>query len=224
MTAIVTSKPTTTRTTAARLLVSAYLAAAGALLCGPVTLQMSAIRDGLDAATALSPVTPPMLAYLLVPVAVLSSLWLVLTPGLLLATAFLRSDTLGHWLLHGLALSLVVVSIGIEGVETMVGGPLRGGGFIAVVVVLATAASAAALARPDHAWTGRAPGTAWVAELGIATALVAVVLIALLPKFFFEAFNGDGAHTFEATRLLMHRAVAFFDATAGGISGFPGTK
>lgn len=222
MTAIVTSTATTTRTMAARLLVSTYLAAAGALLCGPVTLQMSAIRDGLDAASALSPVTPPMLAYLLVPVAVLSSLWLVLTPGLLLATAFLRSTTLGHWLLHGLALSVVVVSIGTESVEAMLGGPLRGAGFIGVVVALATAAGAAALARRRHAWTGRAPGTSWIAELSIAATLVVVVLVALLPKFFFEAFNGDGAHTFEATRLLMHRAVAFFDATAGGISGFPG--
>ena len=222
MTPVVTSTGTATRPMAVRLLVSSYLAAAGALLCGPVTLQMSAIRDSLDATSALAPVTPPLLAYGLVPVAVLSSLWLVLTPGLLLATAFLRSNTLGHWLLHGLALSLVVVSVGTESVEAMIGEPLLGARFVAVVVALATGAGVAALARPRHIWTERAPGTSWTAELSLAVALVAVLLVAMLPKFFFEAFNGDGAHTFEVTRLLMHRAVPFFDESAGGISRFPG--
>jgi hypothetical protein len=49
-----------------------------------------------------------------------------------------------------------------------------------------------------------------------------LLVAALTPKIYWEAFNGDGAHAFEATRLLLVQNVPFFPSDAGDISGFPG--
>jgi hypothetical protein len=49
-----------------------------------------------------------------------------------------------------------------------------------------------------------------------------VLLIALAPKFYWESFNGDGAHSFEATRLLLFHPLPFWSRTAGDLADFPG--
>ena len=57
----------------------------------------------------------------------------------------------------------------------------------------------------------------------IGLALVPILfLVVFVPKFFWEAFNGDGAHAYEASRLLLTQATPFWpwDTRVGGT--YPG--
>ena len=60
-------------------------------------------------------------------------------------------------------------------------------------------------------------------ELGLLVLTALVAYYALSPKLLFEAFNGDGAHAFESSRLLLRHALPFFwPDSAGPVAGFPG--
>jgi hypothetical protein len=48
-----------------------------------------------------------------------------------------------------------------------------------------------------------------------------MMLVALTPKFYWENFNGDGAHAYESARLLLFGTLPFWPPAAGGISTFP---
>jgi len=50
-----------------------------------------------------------------------------------------------------------------------------------------------------------------------------LLLIVLTPKFYWENFNGDGAHAFESARLLLVQPLPFWPASSGAIASFPGT-
>ena len=210
------------RRTLATLVASAWIAAALAASAPAVMARFAALAPAITAAT--TPVDllrlAPVLVLLALPAAVAGTAWLVLTPGLVISAAWARPSTPGHWLAGGLALSLVLVSAVVEGVEVLIGGPLLGAPFAGLVAVLTTLCAALAWRRPDtNAWNDARPW--WPLTLPF---LVGpwILLVAMAPKFVYEAFNGDGAHTFEATRLLLRHAVAFFGPEYGGISGFPG--
>jgi hypothetical protein len=214
----------TTRHAALLVLLATAAAAGIALGAEGMMGRVLEMRVTATSATTVSDTIrgAPMLVLVAAPIVVVSASWLLLAPGLLLTTAWLRSDTLGHWLGMGLAISLVVVSAAVEIAEFVVGGAITGSGFIALVLATAIGAGLVAIARPQHRWTGRAADDRWAAQALPMVVLMMALVIGLFPKFFFEAFNGDGAHTYEATRLLLFRAVAFFGDSAGGISGFPG--
>lgn len=162
-----------------------------------------------------------LLLYLWLPVVVLSSFALVLGPGLMLALGLGMARSAAQWLLIGLAGSTVLLSIGVEVCEAMRGAPLsaRGFGFLALGVTIATAVVSW--------WVGKPRGDAarhstdWQTLLSAALVPL-LVLTALLPKFLWESFNGDGAHAFEAARLLLHQPVPFWSPEAGAMSNYPG--
>lgn len=214
-----------TRRTVVALVLATLVAAVAALAIGPVMTAVLALREGVTGQT-----TPldtirraPGLVLAAVPAVVLAAIWLCLAPGVFLAAAWGRCVTLGHWLGAALAIALVVVSAAVEAAEAAAGGPLTRSAFIGLVTALAMLCGAVAWRAADDATPGRdSPGRIRGSALWPLVATVYLLVVALFPKFFFEAFNGDGAHTYDATRLLLFRAVAFFGETAGGISGFPG--
>lgn len=155
---------------------------------------------------------------------VAGALALLFAPGLLFALALDRARTVSEWVLHAFALSLIVVSVAAALVQFAVGEPLRRSGFILAVVCCLAAALAALLVRMKSRplnWplTDRTEA----GTLACMYAVPLILLVALAPKFFWEAFNGDGAHAYETARLLLHQAVPFWHEDAGVIAGFPGT-
>jgi hypothetical protein len=149
---------------------------------------------------------------------------LLFTPGLLLALALGRARTVSEWVLHGFALSLLTVSLATAVMQSLIGQPLTGAAFILVVVCCGFAALAVVLARMRTRvldWP-LADRSEMVTLAGL-YAVPLAMLVALAPKFFWEAFNGDGAHAYESARLLLHQPVPFWHPDAGVISGFPGT-
>ncbi len=163
------------------------------------------------------------LLYVLVPLAALSASVLFLAPGLMLAVALGRASTLPRWVVTGMALSLVVVSL-VSGLATaVVGTPILGPSYAILVAALALVCAAFA----DHRVMG-GRRTAPVIEpedrltlaLMLGLALGAYYLLA--PKFLWESLNGDGAHAFESSRLLVRQAFPFWPGEAGPVAGFPG--
>ena len=165
-----------------------------------------------------------ILLYVRAPLVGLSACILVMSPGLLLAIAAGITRTVEKWLVAALILNLVVVSVFAAGVQWVKGAPLVGASFVAVVLIC-TLISLLLAAWRVH-WSGSI-ATPWRASHG-ATSLGLILLIPyaalclLAPKFYWDSLNGDGAHAFEAARLLLGQPVPFFSAAAGAVSAWPG--
>jgi hypothetical protein len=206
---------------------------AGSLLL--LALPAILLRGTIPAAAALhalsgpdAPWIPGQAAGLVVvaaPLAAIGAIVLLLAPGLLLALACNRGSSAESWVLDGFALSLVSVSAAAGLAQAVAGAPLTGGAFAATVLLLAGAALGIVLLRLRMGATLRWPLAAPHAHTTLAGMLIVpfAILVALAPKFYWEAFNGDGAHAYEASRLLLDRAVPFFAEGSGEIRGFPGT-
>jgi hypothetical protein len=167
-----------------------------------------------------------MLLYVRAPAAAISACVLFLAPGLLLALAMGMARTIAVWVLAGFMLSVVAVSVAAAVVQMVIGAPLTDWGFVATVAVcLALSASTLwwramqgkHVARP---WSEQFAGT----SIAVLVLVPLFLLVSLAPKFYWDSFNGDGAHTFEATRLLLQQPLPFFGPRAGGIAVFPGVS
>ncbi len=161
-----------------------------------------------------------VLLYLRVPLVTLAASALLLTPGLILALALGRGQSLDRLVIYGFGLSLVFLAA-VTSTLTAAGIAPTGGGFATLLAALSVGGLATlARIRPSLlASRPRGPGAGT-----LATYLVpGFLLVAFLaPKFLWESFNGDGAHAFEASRLLLHGPLPFWDPAAGAVSRFPG--
>lgn len=165
----------------------------------------------------------PGLLYLLVPVAVLSASMLFLAPGLMLAVVFGRATSLASWTVTGLALSIPVVSL-VSGVATAVA-PTRATGTSYAMLLTLLWVICACIAD-FRVRNGRRPAPAIDARDRVTLALMLALALGayflLSPKFLWESLNGDGAHAFESSRLLVRQALPFWPPDAGPVAGFPG--
>ncbi len=163
------------------------------------------------------------LLYLWSPLVVASACILFLSPGLLFSLAVNGAKGPERWVLTGFASSLILVSFSAAVVQAILGRPLQGVSFALVVAgcsllcffflyIRAGRGSVVELpfARPGSRLT-----------VGIICFVPVLFLIFLTPKFYWENFNGDGAHAFESARLLLFQPVPFFSPDAGTISAFP---
>ncbi len=187
--------------------------------------RMVALIPDVDPEAAYFTTLEPMLLYFLMPVAVLGSLFLVMAPGLLLVRALGRGKDLWTWLLEGFVFSLFAVSLTAAVTQEIMGQPLMGISFVAVTYGLLVVCSLVYLARAGIVSKQfgaedrrRSPGLVLLGVLSVA------LVVVLTPKFFWEALNGDGAHSFEATRLLMHQSFPFWQPEAGVVSSWPGAN
>ncbi len=216
--------PTLVKHPLARLL--AFFALAGL----PVLFGRGAVKAAANLyplADSAQPYFAPAYAGLLYvwsPLVVISAGCLLLTPGLLLALALNSAKNAGQWVLSGFALSLIIVSAAAGAVQFVINTPLRDGAFVAVVLgcsVLCLALLLARLARGQAvAWPFQQP----YAGITLASMMLVPLLlvIALTPKFYWDNFNGDGAHAYESARLLLVQPLPFWPPTAGTIADFPG--
>ncbi len=160
-----------------------------------------------------------LLLYIVGPLVMVSAFILVLSPGLFLTLAVGQVRSAGEWVLRALAVSMVVVSVTAGVVQHVLGSPLRGIAFQLVVVACSLVAASSVFWRE---WRGHALSHRFGA-LSLAPIIAPVLLLSALmvPKLYWEDFNGDGAHTLEAARLLLHSPVPFWPSDAGGISHWP---
>ncbi|MCC6316268.1 MAG: hypothetical protein IT361_01160 [Gemmatimonadaceae bacterium] len=156
-----------------------------------------------------------------VPLVALSATLLCLAPGLLLAMWFGRSRTATEWVFHGFILSLVAVSLTSAIAEALPGEWLRGRAYAGFLFGLTAVCAALLLStRRTVTWPlARAADRRDVVSLMVLFGIGAIVLG---PKMLWDAFNGDGAHAFESSRLLLRHPLPFWPSAAGPVAGFPG--
>ena len=201
-----------------------------ALALLPVLLDRGAIASAVElygVAKTANPYWIPshaLLLYVRAPLVGLSASFLVMSPGLLLAIAAGMTRTVEKWVLAALMLSVVVVSLCAGGVQSVIGTPLVGVSFVAVVLVCTLISLLLAAWRVYRAGSIAAPWRAAHAatSIGLVLGIPYAALCLLAPKFYWDSLNGDGAHTFESARLLLSQPVPFWNAAAGAMSSWPG--
>lgn len=165
-----------------------------------------------------------LLLYGLVPVALLSAVVLFLAPGLLLALAAGRATSVATWLLSAVPFSLLSAMLVLALSRSML--PAKSHGILPGLLMLGCIGVGAVIAkfaidRRSRPWpfTQRDDGF----PLVLAGVGVTLLYLVLAPKFLWENFNGDGAHAFEVSRLLLRQPWPFFPERAGVVATFPGT-
>ncbi len=162
--------------------------------------------------------------YLWTPLVVASACLLLMSPGLYLSLALDAAKSVGQWVLNGLALSILLLSLATAVLQAIRGAPIRSEAFVSVVVGCSVLSYGVLILRLLRGrvidWPLDQP------HAGFTTlSMVAVpvgMLIALSPKFYWENLNGDGAHAFESARLLLFQPLPFWSRSAGEIASFPG--
>lgn len=204
------------------------------VLLAVVSLPAIVDRDSVAQAAALyslaesvNPYWVPshaLLLYVRAPVAAIGACVLVLAPGLMLALAAGVARTIAVWVLAGFMLSIVAVSVVAGLVQAVVGLPLVNASFVATLAGCFAASAVILWFRVSRRHPLVRPWADVHARTTVAATvtLCALLLIGLAPKFYWDSFNGDGAHTFEAARLLLRQPVPFFHQSAGEVSSFPG--
>ena len=156
------------------------------------------------------------------PLVALGAFVLLMAPGLLAVAALGSARSVADWLGQGFAVSLLAVSVGAALADALLAAPIRGGAFVALCLALSGMGVAATALRPGQSAATWALVTARP-RFFASTAVVSWVLLAILaPKLHWETFNGDGAHTFLAAKLILFQPLPFWPQEAGAISGFPG--
>ncbi|MCP4609839.1 MAG: hypothetical protein GY845_14115 [Planctomycetes bacterium] len=161
--------------------------------------------------------------YLLMPLVVMSSCLLFLSPGLFLSLALNSAKSLGQWIFTSLALSLILISSVTGFVQSIMGKPLRGGWFASVVVLISIVCFIFLFVRITRncqiAWPfGKAHNGTIIFSILV---IILLFLITLAPKIYWENFNGDGVEAFEAGRLLLAQPLPFWPRSAGPIFELP---
>lgn len=200
-----------------------------ALLSLPAVVAPGAVARASALAADALPSNPwfvvshAFLLYGVVPLVAFSACVLVLSPGLLLTVHPERAAP--EWLFRAFVVSLGLVSVVSGLAQAILSEPLRGRGY--ALLLLASGAVAGAIAW----WRAPVQGRGYartslrattVRELAILIAGGVAAYYALSPKLLFESFNGDGAHAFESSRLLLRHALPFWPESAGPVAGFPG--
>src|SRR6266852_5128088 len=204
---------------AARLTVNGALRLIGVLAVAslPVLVDRSAVAS-VAALYPLAASANPYFAldytgliYIRAPLVIISAFVLLMAPGLLLALALDQAQTISAWVLRGFTISLIAVSLVAGAVQAIIGRSLQGDAFILVLIATALAAGLL-LVFISGRRVIESPFAQTFARLDLlgVIAFAAAILIALAPKFYWENFNGDGAQSFENTRLLLHQPFPFF--------------
>ena len=197
-----------------------------ALLFPDAVGNAAAMYGAVDAAhpyrSALANAGP---VFVLFPLVTFAATVLFLSPGLLFAVALGRTRHVAEWVVSGLVLS--IMSLGtMTSLLHAIGGPapaVRGRVYALMVAGMAGLAALAAVVstrRGPRAWPIN--GTRDRSMLLGAVGVPALLCVVLAPKLLWESFNGDGAHAYESSRLLLHQAMPFFPEASGAIAGFPG--
>jgi hypothetical protein len=223
-----TSYPLESRILSLRVREITILFGALLFLCIPAFLGRDAIGTVslLPISGANNPYILPQYAgllYIWAPLVIISTLILFLSPGLLFVLLFNKAKSFGQWLAYGLVSSIILVSFSAALIQGLIKTPLRGPDFGLVVVLCAFVCYVILAIRVRRGMAVQIPSP-FVSPILLSFFFIWILVAALSPKFYWENFNGDGAHAFEAARLLLFQPFPFWDSSAGEVASFPGVS
>jgi hypothetical protein len=190
---------------------------------GVETIQTAAM---LPLTGSINPYILPQYAgllYVWAPIVVISTLILFLSPGLLFAILFNKAKSFGQWLVYGLISSILLISIPTAIIQGLLNTPLRGLSFGLIVALVAVVCFGLLYIRTWKGMEVQLP-TQLMSPLLLSFFMIWILFAALAPKFYWENFNGDGVHAYEAARLLLTQPFPFWDSSAGNVASFPGVS
>lgn len=196
----------------------AFLVVAAPVVLWPEALARAAALWPLAGDTAWPWPAGHGVTVLAVPLVALSAATLFLAPGLLLALLTRRATSAATWVLTATPIALGVAAIVVAARPGRVGISTAAISLLLIAVTGGLASLVAARAALPWPLPDRRAARPLVA----AGAVILLATLGLGPKLLWESFNGDGAHAFEASRLLLTRPWPFFPAMAGDVAGFPG--
>ncbi len=161
-----------------------------------------------------------LLLYGIVPLVVLSAIVLFLAPGMLLALTTGRGRSTPVWLLSAVPFSLGAAFLVAEVARAFL--TARASGWLMFGALgLSTVTAFLFSRRRELPW----PGATLRDWFPVGSAVIGMLLLYLMlvPKLLWESFNGDGAHAFAISRLLLNSPWPFFPESAGPVAAFPGT-
>jgi hypothetical protein len=162
--------------------------------------------------------------YLWVPFVALCAAALFLAPGLTLALGIASpDDRFETWLLKGFTLSVFGVPTVAALVHAISGLDMTGAGFIALLVMLCLPGLWIVAVRDGSSDVAARVlrGRFW--DITLMIVLPFAVLVLMSPKFYWENFNDDGAHSFLAALLFIHRDLPFWPPGDSALIGYPST-
>lgn len=173
-----------------------------------------------------TPAAPGLVAMMwgVLALGVVGGVWAFLLPGLLLAGAGARASSFAKAM-------LVALCVGVPGwavvTQVATGAGIAPGGLGFRVLVVATAAGSFVAARWRVARRSHVPPWVGSAETRVQILVTSMVVFALTlllgPRLMWQDLSGDGAHMFEATRLLTLKGIPFWGrGWVGGMSSWPG--
>lgn len=164
------------------------------------------------------------LLYIWGPVVVLSASLFFLSPALIALVTRPASCQVSNWIITAFGLALVINSLPMVIFQGVSGMPINGLAFIGVILVVFLLGLLFSFnrIRSGHRFEilYNQPGFRNTTLSMLVTPWL--LLVGLAPKFYWESFNGDGAHAMEVVRLLGQRALPFWDPLAGEVASFPG--
>ncbi|NOD99512.1 hypothetical protein GS610_20070 [Ruegeria sp. HKCCD6228] len=194
---------------------------AGLLLAGQdIAATISAKAALADGASPYFVADDALFLYIWVPLIALSASAFFLAPGMILAWGIRTSgDRFEHWLLKGFTLSLFGVPAMAALVQAVSGVQITGTAFIVLILLLCLMGLYLFPARSEpKVFQGRGWDIAGMVLLPLA------VLLLMSPKFYWEALNDDGAHSFLNAMLFITRGLPFWPPDSGAIGGYPTPK
>lgn len=161
--------------------------------------------------------------YLIMPIIVASSALFILGPGFQLALMNTSSqDGFGGWVLKGFVFSVLIVC-GVSAItQWMFMDRLLTSGYFYLLLLVLNTLSFIWVFRADHRGTidwQLFSGRGFESCLLVLTPML--VLALLSGKFYWENFNGDGAHSLLSAQLMVVEGMPFWTAEAGGIGSYP---
>ena len=201
--------------------VSAACIAMGAL--SPTLVRYAA---GLyDHAIASGPYFLPshaLVLYVFLPIAVIGLIGSIINPGIFLAARFLKTPNFSTIIIAGFGISILLISIAIGIAEGLLQQTLSSFSMIVLLLMLNLAAI----------FVSRGPDTEaklrhidWYSHRHELTAIVVfpvALLVLFLPKFLWENLNGDSAHVFFSTKLLLGNMNPYWPEAGGAYASDPG--
>ncbi|MCB2117593.1 MAG: hypothetical protein KDE00_15205 [Rhodobacteraceae bacterium] len=198
---------------------------AGLLALAGIVLAAPGIPDRLDALLVAvgdgpSPyfdVSQALLLNVWVPLVAVAAGALFLAPGLLLlAPVRGREERFELWVAKGLTLSLFAVPALAALAQRLSGVTLVGVPYIVLVLLLCVPGLLRIAARgAAPVLTGRGP------DIAVMIGLPFLVVALMAPKFYWENFNDDGAHSYLSSILFITRGLPFWPPGDSSITGYP---
>lgn len=161
--------------------------------------------------------------WLRVAIGIPALLTLFLSPGIYLSACFGKKKSVDDIIIVGFIHSLVLVSLLGQCAGALNLPVSHGAGFLGMISGLTLATAFLYRLRSKAGKAVEIDGPSGFSSIVVTRFLpVLILLVLLVPKLFWESFDGDGIHVFEVVRMGIQQPLPFWTSNCGPISSYPG--